>query len=86
VKASGAADSCALNMTRPKKWFLDEDADKGIVLKNAPDGTLIKKNRATEPLGRIITVSSQCYHVCTAIIANIVSLSLVSFICFALLY
>jgi len=27
---------CALAMTRPKKWFLDEDDDKGIVLKIVP--------------------------------------------------
>ena len=41
-------------MTRPKKWFLVEDNDKSVVIKNT-DG-LIKKPNAAQPLGKVITV------------------------------
>ena len=43
-------------MTRPKRWYLAEDADKAVVLKNN-DG-LIKKPNAARPLGKVLTVSS----------------------------
>jgi len=42
-------------MTRPKKWFLSESSDS-IILKNA-DGP-IKKPNATQPMGRILSVSA----------------------------
>lgn len=57
-------------MTRPKKWYLDEETtsevesdsgassstQRGIVLKNSEG--LIKKPNATQPLGRINSVST----------------------------
>ena len=48
-------------MTRPKRWFLAEDDDGAVVVKNN-DG-LVKKPNAIRPLGKILTVSlrsSEC--------------------------
>jgi len=42
-------------MTRPKKWILGENEDKGIILKYA-DGSFISKPKAPKLLGRIIKV------------------------------
>ena len=42
-------------MTRPKRWFLVQDTDSAVVIKNT-DG-LIKKPNAARPLGKVVEVS-----------------------------
>ena len=42
-------------MTRPKRWFLAEDDDGAVVVKN--NEGLVKKPNAIRPLGKILTVS-----------------------------
>ena len=42
-------------MTRPKRWFLVQDTDSTIVIKNT-DG-LIEKPNASRPLGKVVEVS-----------------------------
>ena len=42
-------------MTRPKRWFLVQDTDSTIVIKNTEG--LIKKPNASRPLGKVVEVS-----------------------------
>ena len=42
-------------MMRPKRWFLAEDDDGAVVVKN--NNGLVKKPNAIRPLGKIVTVS-----------------------------
>ena len=42
-------------MTRPKRWYLEKDEEKNVMIKNV-NGQLIKKPNAARPLGKIIQV------------------------------
>ena len=43
-------------MTRPKRWYLEKDEEKNVVIKNV-NGQLLKKPNAARPLGKIIQVA-----------------------------